>query len=207
MSLRLVTGPGYATWEELEAAASGCTACGLADHRTQVVFGVGRRDPQLMLIGEGPGAAEDRRGEPFVGRAGQLLTALLADIALRRDDVYIANVVKCRPPGNRDPAPEEIAACRPFLDAQVAFCAPRVIVTLGNVATRAVLGTREGITKVRGRSFPFPDDPAVTVIPTLHPAAVLRNGGGALAQVRADFVRIKRALAANAGGGPAPAGR
>jgi DNA polymerase len=210
VSLHLVTGPGYSTWEELEAAATGCTACGLAEGRTQVVFGVGRRDPELMLIGEGPGAEEDRRGEPFVGRAGQLLTGLLADIGLARDDVYIANVVKCRPPGNRDPAPEEIAACRPFLDAQVTFCAPRVIVTLGNFATRAVLGTREGITKLRGRAFPFPGDAAVTVIPTLHPAAVLRTGGAALAQVRADFVRVKRALAAGAepaaGGGPATAG-
>jgi len=214
VSLTLTGAAGFATWDDLERAARSCVACGLAEGRTQVVFGVGRRDPVLMLVGEGPGAEEDRRGEPFVGRAGGLLTALLADIGLRRDDTYIANVVKCRPPNNRDPAPDEIAACRPYLDAQIRFCAPRVIVTLGNVATRALLGTREGITKLRGRSFPLPGAGEVTVIPTLHPAAVLRTGGVALAQVRADFVRVKRALAGvpaagsvRPAGAPGPEGR
>lgn len=202
MSLTLTGTAGFASWEDLERSARSCVACRLAEGRTQVVFGAGRRDPALMLVGEGPGADEDRQGKPFVGRAGGLLTALLADIGLRRDDTYIANVVKCRPPNNRDPAPDEIAACKPYLDAQLRFCAPRVIVTLGNVATRALLATREGITKLRGRSFPLPGAADVTVIPTLHPAAVLRNGGVALAQVRADFVRVKRTLAGAPTTGP-----
>jgi DNA polymerase len=158
-----------------------------------VVFGVGRADADLLFVGEGPGEQEDLKGEPFVGRAGQLLTQLIEGIGLARDDVYIANVVKCRPPGNRDPQPDEIDACAPWLDRQLELIRPRVIVTLGNFATKLLLDTKEGITKLRGREFPFRD--GAVVIPTFHPSAVLRNGGAALAQARADFVTIKRALA------------
>jgi DNA polymerase len=178
---------------ELAADAAVCTKCPLAETRTQVVFGVGDPSADLVFVGEGPGAEEDRQGIPFVGRAGQLLTRLVEGIGLTRDRVYICNVVKCRPPGNRDPLPVEIDACRPYLEAQLDFLAPRVVVTLGNFATRLLTGTKLGITKVRGQEFPFRGD--AVLIPTLHPAAVLRNGGTALAESRADFVLVKRALA------------
>ncbi len=184
--------PGFTSFDALRDAALGCTACGLAETRTQVVFGVGDPHADLLFVGEGPGEQEDLQGEPFVGRAGQLLTRLIEGIGLTRDDVYIANVVKCRPPGNRDPQPVEIATCRPYLDAQLGFISPTVVVTLGNFATKLLLETKEGITKLRGREFPFRD--GAVLIPALHPSAVLRNGGGALAQTRADFVGVKRAL-------------
>jgi uracil-DNA glycosylase len=189
----LPAAPAWSSFDELAATANACTKCPLAETRTQVVFGVGSPDADLVFVGEGPGAEEDKQGIPFVGRAGQLLTRLIDGIGFTRDDVYICNVVKCRPPGNRDPLPAEIEACRPYLEAQLDFLEPRVVVTLGNFATRLLLGTKEGITKLRGREFPYRDDRAV-LIPTLHPAAVLRNGGTALAQARADFVLVKRAL-------------
>src|SRR6516165_5687312 len=185
--------PAWGSFAELAATASTCTKCPLAQHRTQVVFGVGDEHADLVFVGEGPGAEEDRQGIPFVGRAGQLLTRLIEGIGLRREDVNICNVVKCRPPGNRDPLPTEIDACRPYLDAQLDFLAPRVVVTLGNFATRLLVDTKDGITKLRGRERPYRD--GGVLIPTLHPAAVLRTGGAALAQARADFVIVKRALA------------
>jgi DNA polymerase len=179
----------------LAAAAATCTQCKLAVGRTQVVFGVGRPDADLMFVGEGPGAQEDLTGEPFVGRAGQLLTQLIEGIELTRADVYIANVVKCRPPGNRDPQPDEIAACAPWLDRQLELIRPRVIVTLGNFATKLLLDTKDGITKLRGREFPFSRAGVEAILmPTFHPSAVLRSGGTALAESRADFVHVKRAL-------------
>ncbi|MEP6624416.1 MAG: uracil-DNA glycosylase [Acidimicrobiia bacterium] len=184
----------FPSFGALRDEALTCTRCVLAETRTQVVFGVGDEHADLLFIGEGPGADEDRVGEPFVGRAGKLLTSLIEDIGLTRDDVYIANVVKCRPPGNRDPLPAEIEACRPYLEAQLAFIAPKVIVTLGNFATKLVLDTKTGITKLRGQIHPYRDD--VVVIPVLHPSAILRNGGVALAQARADFVLIRRTLPA-----------
>ncbi len=187
--------PG-ATLVEVAAAAVDCTRCGLANGRTQVVFGVGDANANLMFVGEGPGQQEDLQGIPFVGRAGQLLTQLIAGIGLRRDDVYIANVVKCRPPGNRDPMPDEIEACSPWLDRQLELIAPRVVVTLGNFATKLLLQTKDGITKLRGREFAYRRAGIDAVlIPTFHPAAVLRSGGTALAQARSDFVVVKRALA------------
>lgn len=192
MSLLEPAAPGWPTLDAVRADALVCTKCPLAETRTQVVFGVGDPAAALMFVGEGPGAEEDRQGIPFVGRAGQLLTRLIEGIGLTRDDVYIANVVKCRPPGNRDPLPDEIASCRPYLTAQLGFVAPRVIVTLGNFATKLLLDTKTGITKLRGQEFPFGD---AVLVPTLHPAAVLRGGGVPLAQTRADFVVVKRALA------------
>ena len=190
----VVEPPAFASFAQLEQEALACTRCPLATQgRTQVVFGTGDPTADLMFIGEGPGQEEDRQGVPFVGRAGQLLTRLIEGIGLTRDDVYIANVVKCRPPGNRDPVPVEIETCRPFLEGQLGFIDPRVVVTLGNFATKLLLDTKEGITKLRGREFPFRE--RAVLIPTLHPAAVLRNGGTALANARADFVRAKRALA------------
>jgi uracil-DNA glycosylase family 4 len=176
------------------AEAATCVRCGLAETRTQVVFGVGDPHADLLFVGEGPGADEDRLGEPFVGRSGKLLDQLVQEeMGLTRDHFYIANVVKCRPPDNRDPRPDEIEACRPWLEQQLALIAPRVVVTVGNFATRTLLQTRDGITKVRGRSYPFG---AAVLIPTFHPAAILRGGAQQMAQMRADLVRAKQALAA-----------
>ncbi len=159
-----------------------------------MVFGEGEPHAGLMVVGEGPGREEDLQGRPFVGRSGQLLDRLLAEEAgLERAEVYIANVVKCRPPDNRDPLPEEIAACRPFLDRQVALIAPRVVLTLGRFATQVLLDTTEGITRLRGRTYPFGAGGAV-IVPTFHPAAALRGGGAVVAQMRADFVRARQAL-------------
>ena len=183
----------FASFADLEREALSCSKCPLAEGRTQVVFGVGDPHADLMFVGEGPGEQEDLKGEPFVGRAGRLLTSLIEGIGLTREQVYIANVVKCRPPGNRDPLPHEIEACRPYLEAQVDFINPRLVVTLGNFATKLLLGTKEGITRLRGQEFPYRD--GAVLVPALHPSAVLRGGGPALAQARADFVVIKRTLA------------
>jgi DNA polymerase len=179
---------------ELERIALGCTLCPLAGGRTTVVFGEGNQHAALMVVGEGPGRDEDLQGRPFVGRSGQLLDRLLREEAgLQRHEVYIANVIKCRPPGNRDPLPEEIAACRPYLDQQVDLIEPRVLLTLGNFATRALLATTEGINRLRGRTYPFANGKTL-VVPTFHPAAALRGGGEVVAKMRADFVRARQAL-------------
>lgn len=184
------------TLAEVRELARACTRCALASGRTQVVFGVGNPHAELMFVGEGPGQQEDLQGEPFVGRSGQYLDRLILDeMGLTRSDFYIANTVKCRPPGNRDPLPEEIATCRPWLDQQLELVDPSVVVTLGNFATKLLLGTSEGITRVRGRSYPFRRG---VLVPTYHPAAVLRGGGEAAAQMRADLVRAKRHLRADA---------
>jgi len=175
--------------------ASVCVACRLAQGRTQVVYGVGSDHADLMFIGEGPGYHEDKQGEPFVGAAGQLLNRMLSEIGTRREDVYIANVVKCRPPGNRDPLPDEIEACSPWLAEQVQLIDPHIVVTLGNFATRYVLERPASISRVRGQRFNWRGR---TVIPTFHPAAVLHGGGEASSQMqalRADFQTIKEALA------------
>jgi uracil-DNA glycosylase family 4 len=177
---------------ELAREAADCTRCPLAAGRTQVVFGVGDPDADLMFVGEAPGRDEDLQGEPFVGRSGQLLDRLLLEeLGIDRSRVYIANVVKCRPPDNRDPKAEEIAACRPYLSSQLALIAPRVVVTLGNFATKLLLETDLGITKVRGRSYPLGTH---QLVPTYHPAAALRSGGVVVAEMRADLVRAKRLL-------------
>jgi DNA polymerase len=179
---------------ELEQQAATCTRCALAAGRTHVVWGMGDPRSPLMIIGEGPGAEEDRQGLPFVGRSGKLLDRLLAEeLGVARDLVYIANVVKCRPPGNRDPKDDEIAACRPYLEAQIRDVAPAVVLTLGNFSTRTLLGRSEGVTRLRGREYPFAGG---VLVPTFHPAAALRSGGEILAAMRADLVRAKRALVA-----------
>ena len=162
------------TLAEVAAEAADCTKCRLSQGRTQVVFGAGHPDAGLMFIGEGPGFHEDEQGEPFVGAAGQLLNRMLGEIDLARDQVYIANIVKCRPPGNRDPRPDEIDACTPWLVEQISLIQPQVIVTLGNFATKFVLNTQTGITRLRGQIH---DWHGRTVIPTFHPAAILHGGG------------------------------
>jgi DNA polymerase len=181
--------------DALAAEATGCTKCPLAHQgRTQVVFGVGNPDADLMFIGEAPGAEEDRQGEPFVGRSGKLLDRImLEELGIDRQWCYIANCVKCRPPGNRDPFPVEIDTCRPYLDGQLDLIAPKVIVTLGRFAAQLMLATKVGITRLRGQAHPYGDR---MVVPTFHPAAVLRGGGEQMAQMRADFIRAKRELLA-----------
>ena len=179
------------------AEAEGCVKCGLAAERNSVVFGMGHPKAALMFVGEGPGAEEDAQGLPFVGRSGKLLDQLLKEeMGLERESVYITNVVKCRPPGNRDPKPEEIAECSPYLQQQLAHIRPRVIVTLGNPATKTMLQTATGITKLRGTShdFSYPGGSA-TLVPTFHPSAVLRNQMN-MPLIRADLVAAKQILLA-----------
>jgi len=158
--------------EAVARQAAGCKLCGLSEGRHTVVFGSGDPNADLMFIGEGPGAEEDRQGLPFVGPAGRLLTKIIQAIDLERPEVYIANIVKCRPPGNRDPHPGEVAACRPYLKQQIELVKPRVIVALGRVAAQALLGESTPIGKLRGHWHTAFD---VAVMPTYHPAALLRS--------------------------------
>jgi DNA polymerase len=180
----------------VEAAtdAATCPRCRLAETRTQVVFGVGAPDADLMFIGEAPGFHEDKQGEPFVGAAGQLLTRMLGEIGLQRQDVYIANVLKCRPPANRDPLPDEIEACTPWLVEQISIIQPMLVSTLGNFATKFVLNSQRGITSMRGGVYGWHGR---KVIPTFHPAAILHGGGEKSRQfldLRDDFALIKKTL-------------
>jgi uracil-DNA glycosylase len=182
------------TLVEVAQEASSCTRCRLAATRTQVVFGVGNPNADLLFIGEAPGQNEDTQGEPFVGAAGQLLTRMLGEIGLTRDEVYIANILKCRPPGNRDPQEDEIETCTPWLVEQMSLIQPRVVVTLGNFATKFVLQTQTGITRMRGSVYPWHGR---KVIPTFHPAAILRGGGEKgrqFGELQDDFALIKRTL-------------
>jgi uracil-DNA glycosylase len=187
--------------EAVAAEAAGCTRCRLSQSRTQVVFGQGDPHADLMFVGEAPGFHEDRQGLPFVGPSGQLLNRLLEGIGLRREDVYIANVVKSRPPNNRDPLPDEIAACRPWLDAQIRLVDPRVVVTLGNFAAKTLLETTTGITRLRGRTYPFQGR---VLLPTFHPAAALHAQGrrtagpSPLEAMEGDFRVLAELLAATA---------
>jgi DNA polymerase len=183
------------TLEEAALEASTCTLCRLANGRTHVVFGVGDPHADLMFIGEGPGFHEDRQGEPFVGAAGQLLNRMLGEIGLSRERVYIANCVKCRPPNNRDPLPDELDACTPYLREQIKLVDPHVVVTLGNFATRYVLQRQISISRVRGQRFLIGRR---VVIPTFHPAAILHGGGERSPQMealRSDFEAVRAALA------------
>jgi DNA polymerase len=159
----------------LRAYIGDCQRCKLAGGRTHLVFGVGNANAALMFVGEGPGHDEDVKGEPFVGRAGQLLTEIITKgMKLRREDVYIANVIKCRPPNNRNPEPDEIASCMPFLARQIELVKPRVIVALGTFAAQTLLGVKTPITRMRGN---WHDYRGVKVMPTLHPAYLLRTPG------------------------------
>ncbi len=159
--------------QRLAADAASCTRCVLCETRNQVVFGEGSLKPRLVVVGEGPGAKEDQTGRPFVGPAGQLLDRMLAAIGLDRTSVYICNVVKCRPPSNRDPRPGEVGACRPFLDEQLRLLDPELVLTVGAPASRTVLQTQRGITSLRGRIHTT--SRGLRVLPTFHPAYLLRN--------------------------------
>lgn len=187
--------PARLDFAALQQEALKCTKCSLSKGRTQVVWADGNLDSDVLFIGEAPGFHEDKQGKPFVGAAGQLLDKLLAEVGLDRTQVAIVNVLKCRPPGNRDPLPDEIETCRPYLEAQLDHMQPRVIVTLGNFATRFMIGQPIGITKARGRRFKFRD---AVVIPTFHPAAALRGGrfGGLspIDGIREDFRSVRRVI-------------
>ena len=200
-------------FEELRRAALGCVACDLAETRANVVFGVGDRRARLMLVGEAPGRNEDIQGEPFVGAAGRLLNELLAEVGIARHEVYIANVLKCRPPGNRDPLPAEIEACKGYLREQIRLIAPDVVVTLGAFASRLLLGVETGVTRLRGRRYDWWLGAAL--VPTFHPSAALRGGERVKAQIREDLVLVADILASPresppagglAEGGPAEGG-
>jgi DNA polymerase len=163
-------------WPALERAVAGCTRCALASGRTNTVFGVGDPAARWLVIGEAPGAEEDRQGKPFVGRAGQLLNSMLRAAGLAREQVFIANVLKCRPPGNRDPLPEEVRCCMPYLQRQIALIRPRLILCVGRIAAQNLLGTDTPIGKLRGHTHTLePFDTPVVV--TYHPAYLLRSPG------------------------------
>ena len=185
-------GPDVAAmdWPELEATVAACVRCPLYAGRTRTVFGVGNRAADLMVIGEAPGAEEDRRGEPFVGRAGRLLDSMLAALGLDRTTVYIANVLKCRPPENRDPRPEEARACAPYLDRQIALLAPKLILAVGRIAAQRLLETDASLGRMRGRVHRY-GEPGVPVMVTYHPAYLLRNPQ-AKAEAWRDLVEAAR---------------
>lgn len=177
---------------ELRDAALACTACRLSETRTNVVFGVGDPSARLMLVGEAPGKNEDLQGEPFVGAAGGLLDELLATIGISRAEAYIANVLKCRPPGNRDPREDEIDCCKGYLREQIRLIHPEVVITLGNFATKLLLATETGITRLRGKRFEW--WLGATLIPTFHPAAALRGRPQVRDQMQQDFALARAVL-------------
>ena len=159
-------------WDELRECVAGCTRCELAGTRTQTVFGVGNPNADWMIIGEAPGAEEDRRGEPFVGRAGQLLDEMLKAIGQSREAVFIANILKCRPPNNRDPQPSEAASCREYLERQIALVQPRIILAVGKIAAQNLLGSDDPVGRMRGRAH---DLNGIPLVVTYHPAYLLRS--------------------------------
>jgi DNA polymerase len=176
--------------KKLSASLHDCQRCQLSAGRTQVVFGTGNPHASIMFVGEAPGFYEDREGEPFVGAAGKLLTELLQSIGLERSDIYIANVIKCRPPNNRDPLPDEIDTCKPFLLQQIALIQPKLVCTLGNFATQTLLERKVGITKVRGQVIQLEH---FIVFPLLHPAAALHQGNLRV-PLKEDFQKLKTVL-------------
>lgn len=179
------------TLQELSASLYNCQRCKLAKlGRTQVVFGVGNPQATIMFVGEAPGFYEDKQGEPFVGAAGKLLNELLQSAGLLRSEIYIANVIKCRPPDNRDPELDEVETCKPFLLQQIEVIKPKVVCTLGRWATETLLGRKVGITKIRGHAIRHTD---FVIFPMLHPAAALHQGG-LMEPLREDFQKLKAFL-------------
>ena len=180
------------TLPQIRSEAISCTKCGLASGRTQVVFGVGNVESDLMVIGEAPGAQEDLLGEPFVGRSGKLLDTLIGqELGLDRNSMYIANVVKCRPPNNRNPTPDEVRSCIPYLHEQIGVIDPKVIITLGNFALQAMIQGADGVTKMRGRTYSIAGR---SLVPTYHPSYALRGGAQIVAEIRSDLVRAKEII-------------
>ena len=179
-------------WAGLAGQVSSCTLCDLSRTRTQTVFGVGRPDADLMIIGEAPGADEDRQGEPFVGRAGQLLNSMLRAIGLGREDVYIANILKCRPPNNRDPKPEETARCSPYLERQIELVAPRAVLAVGRIAAQHLLQSDQAIGRLRGQVSSFGAE-RIPIVVTYHPAYLLRSPQ-AKAKAWQDLCLVRRLI-------------
>ncbi len=178
------------TLQELGHSLKDCQRCRLSSGRTQVVFGTGNPNAGIMFVGEAPGFYEDKQGVPFVGAAGKLLNELLESVGLSRSDIYIANVIKCRPPDNRDPLPDEVETCKPFLFQQIELIKPKVVCTLGNFAMQTLLGKKIGIMKMRGQAFQVQD---FFVFPLLHPAAALHQGN-LNESLREDFRKLKAFL-------------
>jgi len=162
----------YQTWEELESACNNCTKCKLCTNRHNVVIGTGNKNARIMFIGEGPGADEDIQGLPFVGKAGKLMDKAFQGVGIKREEVYIANIVKCRPPNNRNPEKDEAKSCREYLESQIKLVNPEIIVLLGSVALKNILGEEYGITSARGKWF---EKDEIKYLPTFHPAALLRD--------------------------------
>lgn len=180
----------YETLEELENSIKGCNKCKLCGGRNNIVFGVGNENADIMFIGEGPGADEDAQGIPFVGKAGQLMNKAFDGVGINRDEVYIANIVKCRPPQNRNPEKDEAEACIDYLRNQVMIIKPKIIVLLGNVALKNILGEEYGITKARGKWI---EKKGIWYLPTFHPAALLRDNSKKLDFWR-DLKKIKEKI-------------
>lgn len=176
----------YGTWEELEKSIENCNKCKLCTGRQNIVFGTGNKNADIMLIGEGPGADEDRLGEPFVGRAGKLMNMAFDMLEIKREELYIANVVKCRPPGNRNPEEDEAMACLDYLRNQVILVKPKIIVLLGSIALKNILGKEYGITASRGI---WVEKKGIWYMPTWHPAALLRDDTKKIDFVR-DFQKV-----------------
>ena len=191
--MRRLVSPGMSSeLDRLRVTAESCTDCRLSETRTHVVFGVGAPDADVMIVGEAPGKNEDLQGEPFVGAAGRLLNTIMSEVGIDRDQVYIANVLKCRPPGNRDPRPDEIEACKGYLRKQLELIEPAVVVTLGNFATKLLLKTETGITRMRGQRYRWWR--GIIVVPTFHPAAALRGRPDVEASMREDFALVRATI-------------
>ena len=185
----------------LGAQAAECVSCRLHEARTNVVFGDGDPDADIVIVGEGPGQREDEQGLPFVGPSGNLLGQLLSEIGMARNDAYIANVVKCRPPGNRDPRPDEIEACKGYLREQLRLIDPKVVITLGNFSSKLLLRTDTGITRLRGKAYEWWGR---YLVPTFHPAAALRGSARVLEEMRYDFGIVRGIIDGNLPGLASP---
>jgi uracil-DNA glycosylase family 4 len=179
-----------AAWPALEKQVAACVLCGLNKTRTRVVFGVGNKNAAVMFIGEAPGANEDLQGEPFVGRAGMLLNSMLQSIGLKRSDVYIANILKCRPPNNRDPKPQEVKLCTPYLEQQIALIQPKILVAVGRIAAQFLLNTTESMGCLRGQTYQYGSQNTPLIV-TYHPAYLLRSPSEKR-KAYVDFLLIKK---------------
>lgn len=181
------------SWEALQQQVAACTACPLSQSRTQTVFGVGNKEADLLIVGEAPGFNEDAKGEPFVGRAGQLLDEMLRAIHLDRSKVYIANILKCRPPNNRDPKPEEVAQCTPFLENQIALLQPKIMLAVGRIAAQFLLKTTISLSRLRGQQFTYGENKTPLLV-TYHPAYLLRSPHEK-PKALIDLLKVKKLLA------------
>ena len=181
----------FKNYNELESTALICVNCELSDTRQNVVFSSGPNNADIMVIGEAPGAQEDITGIPFIGRSGKVMDQLFSEVGISRDDIYVTSILKCRPPENRNPKSIEISRCSPFLESQIEFVKPKIIVTVGNFSARHILKTKVGIKSLRGNFYPFGD---IKIVPTLHPAYVLRNGLRGKNEMLDDLKLVRKLL-------------